>query len=382
MLGQYLAWTGDRQTVRDLLPAARDALDWCDRYGDIDGDGFLEYDTRSSGGVKNQGWKDSGDAIVDADGEIVPNPIATSELQAYWYAGLQQAGLAFAAVGDVGQGARLIRKARDLKLRFNEAFWIEDLGAYALGLDPEKRQIRSIGSNDGHLLAAGIVPPARGRQVARRLMEPDLFSGWGIRTLSSDHPAYNPFSYHRGSVWPVEQGTIAFGLARYGCWDELHRLAEGVFASMRTLRRAPTAGGHQRHAARSRASAPRHLSEELRAAGVVGIRNRHARPIDARHASPSRPSGPRRRPAPPALAPRPPGRGHPGRLIDARPRVPSAAGWPNEVSGHSPVGTGPCPPPAAAAGSGRSPAGTTMGGRHVGLGGVDKPLRVGRATNP
>ncbi len=102
MLGQYLAWTGDRETIRSLLPAARDALDWCERYGDPDADGFLEYDTRSPKGVKNQGWKDSGDAVVDEHGAIVPNPIATSELQAYWYAGLQQAALVFAATGDVG----------------------------------------------------------------------------------------------------------------------------------------------------------------------------------------------------------------------------------------------------------------------------------------
>jgi glycogen debranching enzyme len=231
MVGQYLAWTDDRRSVRRLLPALRAAIDWCDRYGDPDHDGFLEYDTRSPKGVKNQGWKDSNDAIVDEHGQIVPNPIATSELQAYWYAGLQQSALAFAATGDVGFSAELYSRARDLRRRFNEAFWMEDLGMYALGLGPDKRQIRSIGSNDGHLLASGIVPAARGRHVAARLMEPDLFSGWGIRTLSADHDAYDPFSYHRGSVWPVEQGTTAFGLARYGCWDELHRLAEGVFAS-------------------------------------------------------------------------------------------------------------------------------------------------------
>jgi glycogen debranching enzyme len=231
MLGQYLTWTSDQDTIRSLLPGARDALDWCERYGDLDHDGFLEYDTRSEKGVKNQGWKDSGDAVVDERGEVVPNPIASSELQAYWYAGLQQAGLAFAAAGDLGYAAQLVGKARELRRRFNTAFWMPDLGAYALGLDASKRQIRSIGSNDGHLLASGIVPPGRGRRLAARLMEPDMFSGWGIRTLSADHPAYNPFSYHRGSVWPVEQGTIAFGLARYGCWNELHRLAAGVFAS-------------------------------------------------------------------------------------------------------------------------------------------------------
>lgn len=231
MVGQYLAWTGDRRTVRELLPAARDAVEWCDRYGDPDGDGFLEYDTRSTAGVKNQGWKDSGDAMVDEQGAIVPNPIASSELQAYWYAGLQQASLAFAATGDLGYAARLLTRARALKRRFNRAFWMEDLGAYALGLGPDKAQIRSIGSNDGHLLASGIVPPERGRRLAARLMQPDMFSGWGIRTLSREHAAFNPFSYHRGSVWPVEQATIGFGFARYGCWDELHRLAEGFFDS-------------------------------------------------------------------------------------------------------------------------------------------------------
>ncbi|MGH2417585.1 MAG: amylo-alpha-1,6-glucosidase, partial [Candidatus Limnocylindria bacterium] len=251
MLGQYLAWTGDRRTIRTLLPAARDALDWCDRYGDLDGDGFLEYETRSPKGVKNQGWKDSGDAIVDEEGRIVDNPIATSELQAYWFAGLQQAALAFAATGDVGMAARLNAQAARLKHRFNEAFWMGDLGAYALGLGPDKRQIRSVGSNDGHLLASGIVPPERGRQVAARLMRPDLFSGWGIRTLSSAHTAFNPFSYHRGSVWPVEQGTIAFGLARYGCWDELDRLAAGFFdsAALFVEHRLPEViGGVQRDA--------------------------------------------------------------------------------------------------------------------------------------
>jgi glycogen debranching enzyme len=229
MMGQYLAWSGDVDAVRELMPAARDAADWCERFGDPDGDGFLEYDTRSSGGVKNQGWKDSDDAVVDERGKVVANPIASSELQAYWYAGLQQTAVAAAAAGDVGYATELVRRARALKRRFNEAFWLEDLGVYAMGLDAQKQPIRSIGSNDGHLLASGIVPPDRGRRLAKRLMEPDMFSGWGIRTLSSEHPAYNPFSYHRGSVWPVEQGTIGFGFGRYGCWDELDRLAQGVF---------------------------------------------------------------------------------------------------------------------------------------------------------
>ena len=232
MLGQYFTWTGDLETVRGLLPAARGALDWLERYGDLDRDGFLEYQTRSpQHGDKNQGWKDSADAIVDEHGGIPENPIATSELQGYWYAALLQAALVFSVTGDIGYAAELAGRARSLQQRFNQAFWMPDLGLYALGLGPNKRQIRSIGSNDAHLLASGIVPPKRGRRIAARLLEADLFSGWGIRTLASTHPAYNPFSYHRGSVWPVEQATAALGFARYGCWAELGRLAEGVFAS-------------------------------------------------------------------------------------------------------------------------------------------------------
>lgn len=230
MLGQYLAWTNDRATVHELLPAARKAIQWLERYGDLDGDGLLEYVTRSEKGVKNQGWKDSPPAIVDEHGNIVENPIGTSELQAYWYAGLQWAAAAFSAAGDAGYAFDLLQKARRLKQRFDKAFWMEDEGFYALGLGPDKQQIRSIASNAGHLLATGIVPQEKAKRVAERLMAPDLFSGWGVRTLSAGHPAYNPFSYHLGSVWPVDTGTFALGFGRYGCISEMHQLVEGFFA--------------------------------------------------------------------------------------------------------------------------------------------------------
>ncbi len=230
-LGQYLAWTGDRDTVRDLLPTARRVLDWLDRYADLDRDGFLEYRTRSTAGVKNQGWKDSDTAIVDERGHVVDNPIAPSELQGYHYAALRHGALAFAATGDRAFAAGLVRRAAGLRRRFHPAYWMPDQHCYAMALDPDKQQVRSVNSNDGHLLATGIVPTRVAHAVARRLLAPDLFSGWGIRTLSADHPAYNPFSYHRGSVWPVEAGTAGLGLARYGCWPELHRLAEATFAA-------------------------------------------------------------------------------------------------------------------------------------------------------
>jgi len=245
MLGQYFAWTTDRETVQSLLPAARRVLKWLDEQGDLDGDGFLEYVTRSEKGVKNQGWKDSDEAIIDEHGTIIQNPIATSEMQGYWFAALQQAASIFYFMGERRYARQLLRQARDLRKRFNAAFWMEDLGFYAMALGPDKRQVRSISSNTGHLLTAGIVPKKRGARVVTRLMAPDMFSGWGIRTLSSDHPAYNPFSYHLGSVWPIESATFAQGFTRYGCWDDLHRFAEAIFASTElfTENRLPEAIG-------------------------------------------------------------------------------------------------------------------------------------------
>lgn len=230
-LGQYLAWTADLGTVRDLAPTARRVLGWLDRHGDPDGDGFLEYQCRSPAGVQNQGWKDSRTAVVDEGGRVVANPVATSELQAYWYAALRHGAFALAATGERRVAAGLVARAAALRRRFHRSYWMADRGSYAMALGPDKRQIRSVTSNDGHLLAAGIVPRRAAHAVARRLLAPDMFSGWGIRTLSADHPAYNPFSYHRGSVWPVEAGTIGLGLARYGCHEHLHRVAEGMFSA-------------------------------------------------------------------------------------------------------------------------------------------------------
>lgn len=226
---EHWHWTGDRDaTFRSLAPAL-DAFAWLDEYGDCDGDGFYEYMTRSRQGVKHQAWKDSPDAIVDADGRQVDPPIATCEEQAFVY----QAKYIFAEtlwkLGNKDEAKRLYRQARNLKKRFNEAFWMEDEGFYAMGLDAEKRQIKSIGSNAGHCLATGIVPKKRAERVAARLFQPDLFSGWGIRTLSAENPAFNPYSYHRGSVWPVEQGTFALAFMRYGLWEKLHRLARAQF---------------------------------------------------------------------------------------------------------------------------------------------------------
>ncbi|GAA5197712.1 glycogen debranching N-terminal domain-containing protein [Rugosimonospora acidiphila] len=230
-LGQYLAWTGDHATVRELRPTAHGVLDWLSRDADRDGDGFLEYRRRSPGGVKNQGWKDSETAIVDEHGRVVENPIATSELQGYHYAALRHAAVTLAFIGERGRAAGLLARAARLRRRFHPAYWMPDHHSYAQALGPDRRQVRSVSSNDGHLLASGIVPPRYAHALARRLFADDMFSGWGVRTLSADHPAYNPFSYHRGTVWPVDAGTTALGLARYGCVDQLHRLAEATFSA-------------------------------------------------------------------------------------------------------------------------------------------------------
>ena len=247
---EHWHWTGDRDAAFRHLGPALDAIRWLDAHGDRDGDGFYEYLTRSSQGTKHQAWKDSPDAIVGADGRQVEPPIATCEEQAYVY----QAKVVFAEVlwslGNRDEARRLFQEARDLKERFNEAFWMDDEGFFAMGLDADKNQIKAIGSNPGHCLACGIVPADQARRVADRLFEPDLWSGWGVRTLSDQNPAYNPYSYHRGSVWPVEHGTFALAFMRYGLWDHLHRLARAQFevSSLFEHGRLPEVfGGHARN---------------------------------------------------------------------------------------------------------------------------------------
>lgn len=250
VVAEHWHWTGDRDAAFRSLKPALDALAWLDAHGDRDGDGFYEYQTRSVQGVEHQAWKDSPDAIVDADGRQLEPPIATCEEQAYVY----QAKYVFAEtlwqLGNRDEARRLFQEAEDLKDRFNEAFWMEDEGFYAMGLDADKNPIRAIGSNPGHCLACGMVPKERAGRVAERLFQADLFSGWGIRTLSTENPAFNPYSYHRGSVWPVEQGTFSLALMRYGLWDELHRLARAQFeaaALFEHVRLPEVFGGHERN---------------------------------------------------------------------------------------------------------------------------------------
>jgi glycogen debranching enzyme len=242
-------WTGDKDLVRPLVGTALRGLQWADRYGDLDGDGFCEYLTRSEQGEKNQGWKDSGDAIVHEDGTQVADPLGTCEMQAFIYASKLHLSELLWWLDEVDLGKQLFQQAQELRKRFNEAFWMEDKGYIAMGLDSHKRQIRSIASDAGHCLASGIVDEALVERVARRMMAADMFSGWGVRTLSAEHPAFNPYAYHRGTVWPVENAVFVLGFARYGLHDLMHRLSGAQFetASLFDYCRLPEVfAGHQR----------------------------------------------------------------------------------------------------------------------------------------
>jgi glycogen debranching enzyme len=230
-LSEYWHWTSDTAFLRRHLDTALRTFDWANRYGDRDGDGFLEYERRSSAGLKNQGWKDSDEAIRYDDGSVVDDPIATVEEQAFHHLALERMAEILVALGDDDRADEFLARARRLRTAWNDAFWLGNEQFYALALDPHKRAVRSITSNPGHALAAGLVPHERAQTVADRLMTPDLFSGWGIRTLSTTHPSYNPFAYHLGTVWPVEQATFALGFKRHGLDDHVDRLVEATLAA-------------------------------------------------------------------------------------------------------------------------------------------------------
>ncbi|HEY7400512.1 MAG TPA: amylo-alpha-1,6-glucosidase [Actinomycetota bacterium] len=229
LYGAHLRWTGDVEFARQLLPAAEAALAWIDRYGDRDGDGFVEYQTRSPRGIRNQGWKDSHDSMVHADGRIVETPIALSEVQAYVYLAKHRMADVVQALGDTARAEFLRGEAHVLRRKFNESFWMDDEQYFAAALDGEKRQVRTIMSNPGHALYCDIADHDKARSLAKRMLAPDMFSGWGIRTMSKSAPAYNPMSYHNGSVWPHDNALIAAGLKRYKFVRSTNRVATALF---------------------------------------------------------------------------------------------------------------------------------------------------------
>jgi glycogen debranching enzyme len=226
----HAAWraTGDRGLLEQHLETAEGCLAWIDKYGDRDGDGFQEYQTRSPAGYENMAWKDSGDAVMHLDGSPVKGPKALCELQGYVYDAWVRMAEVFDGLGKPERATELRSKASALFARFNEVFWDEELGFYAYALDGDKNKVLTIASNAGHCLWSGIVPPERAKRVMQRLMAPDMWTGWGIRTLSADHTAFNPYNYQTGSVWPHDNAIIAMGFKRYGFHAEAAQIAHDV----------------------------------------------------------------------------------------------------------------------------------------------------------
>lgn len=249
VVAQLWHWTGDKELVARFIEPAVAALKWLRTQRDREGTGFYKYQTRSEQGNQNQGWKDSGDALVYGDGSQVLKPAATCEEQGILYAAKMNLAEVLWWFDRKDEAKLLYREAKALKERFNDAFWMENEGFFAMALDPDGRQVRSIGSNALHCIATGIADRELVGRVLKRLFAPDLFGGWGVRTLSSEHPAYNPYAYHRGTVWPVEQGPFAVGAYRYGCHEYVERIARAQFelASLFELYRLPECvAGHPR----------------------------------------------------------------------------------------------------------------------------------------
>jgi glycogen debranching enzyme len=231
LLGELARWATNREEVDALIPAADRALEWIEKWGDRDGDGYVEYQRTTDRGLQNQGWKDSWDAVRFADGTLAQAPIALCEVQGYVYAALRARSHIATEHGDLDLAESLRRRAAELKKAFNRDFWLDEHGWFAMGLDRDKRPIDALASNMGHCLWTGIVDVDKAAAVAKHLMSDACFSGWGIRTLADTMAGYNPISYHNGSVWPHDNAICAAGLMRYGFVDEAQRVMEGQLAA-------------------------------------------------------------------------------------------------------------------------------------------------------
>jgi glycogen debranching enzyme len=241
LAGMYVERTGDEGTLKELWPAIKDALLWIDGAGDPDRDGFVEYQRASEQGLANQGWKDSFDAIFHADGSLAEGYIALAEVQGYVFAAKQLSAKCAQRLGEHEMAEQLQAEAQRLARRFEDAFWCEELGTYALALDGKKRPCKVRSSNAGQLLFSGMIREDRARRVAADLMCPHFFTGWGIRTIALGESRYNPMSYHDGSIWPHDNALIALGFARYGLKHSVAHLFKGLFeaATYMDLRRLP-----------------------------------------------------------------------------------------------------------------------------------------------
>ena len=241
LLGRYVERTGDLQTLAELWPACEAALRWIDHYGDPDGDGFIEYQRATEGGLANQGWKDSHDSNFHADGRLAEGPMALCEVQGYVYEAKRRAAFCARLLNHYDRADQLEAQAERLAERFEEAFWLPELNTYALALDGKKEPCRVRSSNAGHLMFSGMIRPDRAALLAEELLRPRMFSSWGIRTIAKGEARYNPMSYHNGSIWPHDNALIALGLARYGAMDGVERVFRGLMdaAAYMDLRRLP-----------------------------------------------------------------------------------------------------------------------------------------------
>jgi glycogen debranching enzyme len=237
----YFQRTGDRELIENLWPNIRLALEWIDRYGDADGDGFVEYAAHSHKGLVQQGWKDSKDSVFHADGKLAEPPIALCEVQGYVYAAKLAASRLSSMLGDAEESSRLESEATDLQAKFEKSFWCPELATYAIALDGKKQACRVRASNAGHCLFTRLATEERARLVAQTLLGSDFFNGWGVRTLGSAEVRYNPISYHNGSIWPHDNAMIASGLANYGFKDLAGRILLGMLdvSSVVDLHRMP-----------------------------------------------------------------------------------------------------------------------------------------------
>jgi glycogen debranching enzyme len=229
LAGAYYKRTADLDTIKMIWPNIKLALDWIDTYGDIDGDGFVEYARKTDSGLINQGWKDSFDSVSHHDGVLADAPIALCEVQGYVYQAKKEAAILTAVLGNEEHCRQLQKQAKELKENFNKVFWSEDKQTFYLALDGNKNPCNIKTSNAGHCLFSGIASQKHAQGVVKSLLIEKMFSGWGIRTLATDEVQYNPMSYHNGSVWPHDNAMIAYGMARYGYREEVHKVLGGLF---------------------------------------------------------------------------------------------------------------------------------------------------------
>jgi glycogen debranching enzyme len=272
LAGAYYQRTGDLQLIESIWPNIERALAWIDRDGDLDKDGFVEYTQRSKEGLSNQGWKDSHDAIFHEDGAFPPGPIALCEVQGYVYEAKRAAAMLARTMGSYARGADLMQQADRLKVQFEQHFWLEEIGTYAIALDGLKRPCRVASSNAGHCLWTGIAGDARAARVRDQLMSAEMFTGWGVRTIGKSAARYNPMSYHNGSIWPHDNGIVAAGFARYEFREAALELFRSWFeaAAMTDLHRLPeVCCGFDRRPGRGPTPYPVACSPQAWAAGSV-----------------------------------------------------------------------------------------------------------------